>query len=91
MKGMVSKREPWHPVTEAEPQRDPDPRSQPLDFTLTPAERDVARFAMVDVLAMQRRSQFGQPATPGLEVRELSPSDLTKSEQMALGVRGGVR
>jgi len=40
---------------------------------------------------MQRRSTFGQPVAPGLEVRELTPADLTKSEQMALGIRGGVR
>ena len=91
MKGMVAKREPWHPITEAEPKPDTDPRSRPIDFTLTKADRDIAVRAMVDVLAMQRRSTFGQPVAPGLEVRELTPADLTKSEQMALGIRGGVR
>lgn len=80
----------WHPLTESERKPKPDPRDKPIDFELTPAERDIAVFAMVDVLANQR-SNFGQPSTPGLEVRELSPSDLTKSEQMALGVRGGIR
>lgn len=91
MKGMVAKQEPWHPITEAEPKPDNDPRSRPIDFTLTKAERDIAALAMVEVLAAQRRSTFGQPATPGIEVRELTPADLTKSEQMALGIRGGIR
>jgi hypothetical protein len=88
---MVAKQVPWHPITESDAKRDPDPRSKPIDFTLTPAERDIARLAMVDVMANLRRSQFGQPEARGLEVRELSPCELTKSEQMALGVRGGVR
>ncbi len=90
MKGMVAKLDSWHAVTESTSKPDSDPRARPLDFTLTPAERDIARLAMVDVLAM-RRSHFGQPVAPGLEVRELTAADLTKSEQMTLGVRGGIR
>ena len=63
---------------------DPDPRSKPFDFTLTPAERDIAVLAKLDILAMKaaQRGAF----TPGLVVTELSPEDLTTEQRVALGL-----
>lgn len=84
MKGLVAKQPGWHAVTASEPKPDPDPRSKPIDFSLTKAERDIATNAMVDVLAMQRRAKFAQPSTRGLEAGELTLADLTSAELIAL-------
>ena len=60
---------------------DPDPRSKPIDFSLTAAERDIAVLAKLEILAMNR-PQF----TPGLEVKRLDPSELTKEQRAAFGI-----
>lgn len=74
----------WAPATI--PARDPvDPKALPdIDFTLTPAERDIAVLAKLDILAMKasQRAAF----TPGLVVTELSPSDLSPEQRVALGL-----
>jgi hypothetical protein len=74
----------WSPATI--PVRDPvDPKALPdIDFTLTPAERDIAVLAKLDILAMKaaQRAAF----TPGLVVTDLSPEDLTAEQRVALGL-----
>lgn len=62
---------------------------QPLDFTLTPQEHDIARLAMVEILAMQKKAEFGQ-FTPGLVATELQPSELTEQERESFLRFGGV-
>lgn len=70
----------FKPVTiPATPPVDPDPRSKPISFELTPAERDIAVLAKLEILAMNR-PQF----TPGLAVIELSEDDLTPAQRRAL-------
>ena len=70
----------WTPATiPATPPVDPDPRSKPIDFSLTAAERDIAVLAKLEILAMNR-PQF----TPGLAVTELSEDDLTPAQRRAL-------
>ena len=72
----------WQPATiPATPPVDSDPRSKPIDFSLTAAERDIAVLAKLEILAMNR-PQF----TPGLEVKRLEPSDLTKEQRAAFGI-----
>ena len=72
----------WQPATiPATPPVDPDPRSKPISFELTPAERDIAVLAKLEILAMNR-PQF----TPGLEVKRLDPSDLTAEQRRAFGI-----
>ena len=68
----------WQPVTET------DPKPDGIDFTLTKAERDIAVLAKLDILAMNaaQRGAF----TPGLVVTELSPSDLSPEQRVALGL-----
>lgn len=68
----------WSTVTET----DPKPANDGIDFTLTPAERDIAVLAKLDILAMKaaRRAAF----TPGLVVTELSPEDLSPEQHRAL-------
>lgn len=70
----------WQPVTET----DPKPANDGIDFTLTPAERDIAVLAKLDILAMKaaQRGAF----TPGLVVTELSPDDLSPEQRVALGL-----
>ncbi len=75
----------WKPATIAEPKPGTDPRAKPLDFTLTPAERDIAVLARIDVIAARR-----DPFVPGLVVKHLQPSDLTERERKAFGIIGGV-
>lgn len=65
----------WSPVTET----DPKPYNDGIDFTLTPAERDIAVLAKLEILAMHRK-----PFTPGLEVKHLAPSELTDEQRKAL-------
>ena len=74
----------WTPATITAPKPDTDPRAKPIDFTLTPAERDIAVLARIEVLAAQRT-----PFVPGLVVKHLQPSDLTESERRAFGIIGG--
>lgn len=68
----------WQKVTET----DPKPANDGIDFTLTPAERDIAVLAKLDILAMKaaQRGSF----TPGLEVKHLDPSELTDEQRKAL-------
>lgn len=73
----------WKPATIAEPKPDTDPRAKPIDFTLTPAERDIAVLARIDVIAARRG-----PFVPGLVVKHLQPSDLTERERKAFGIGG---
>ena len=74
----------WQPATiPATPPVDPDPRSKPIDFSLTAAERDIAVLANLEILAMHRK-----PFTPGLEVKHLDPSELTDEQRKALGLEG---
>lgn len=73
----------WKPATITAPKPDTDPRAKPIDFTLTPAERDIAVLARIEVLAAQRT-----PFVPGLVVKHLQPSDLTESERRAFGIIG---
>lgn len=72
----------WKPATI--PARDPvDPKALPdIDFALTPAERDIAVLAKLDILAMKaaQRGAF----TPGLVVTELSADDLSPEQRRAL-------
>lgn len=75
----------WTPVTAT----DPKPDESIIDFTLTPQEHDIARLAMVDILAMQKRADFTR-FTPGLVVTELQPSDLTEQERESFLRFGGV-
>ena len=74
----------WKPATITAPKPDTDPRAKAIDFTLTPAERDIAVLARIEVLAAQRG-----PFVPGLVVKHLQPSDLTESERRAFGIIGG--
>ena len=74
----------WKPATITAPKPDTDPRTKPIDFTLTPAERDIAVLARIEVLAAQRT-----PFVPGLVVKHLQPSDLTESERRAFEIIGG--
>lgn len=74
----------WTPVTFSDPKPSKDPRAKAIDFTLTPAERDIAVLARIEVLAAQRT-----PFVPGLVVKHLQPSDLTESERRAFGIIGG--
>ena len=62
----------------------PDERDTPYDFTLTPAERDIAVLAKLDILAMKaaQRGHF----TPGLVVTELSPDDLSPQQRRDFGI-----
>lgn len=53
----------------------------PLEFTLTPQDRDVAQIARCELLAL-KRGQF----QPGVVVTQLQPSDLTDSERAAFGM-----
>lgn len=63
--------------------KDPDERSKPYEFTLSPAERDVAILARLDIERMKRASnQF----VPGIVATELSPEDLTAAEREAFGL-----
>lgn len=63
--------------------KDPDPRSQPYEFQLTPQENDVAILARLDIERMKRASnQF----TPGIVATELSPSELSDDERKAFGL-----
>ena len=63
--------------------KDPDPRSEPLSFTLTPQEKDVAILARLDIERMKRASnQF----VPGIVATELSPTELTDDERKAFGL-----
>lgn len=68
----------WQPVTEA----DPKPANDGINFALTPAERDIAVLAKLDILAMKaaQRGAF----TPGLVVTELSAEDLSPEQHRAL-------
>lgn len=74
----------WKHATIPAPKPDTDPRAKAIDFTLTPAERDIALLARIEVLAAQRG-----PFVPGIVVKHLQPSDLTESERRALGIIGG--
>lgn len=74
----------WKPATITAPKPDTDSRAKAIDFELTPAERDIAVMARVEVLAFRRPS-----FTPGLVVKHLEPSDLTESERRAFGIIGG--
>lgn len=74
----------WKPATITAPKPDTDPRAKAIDSDLTPAERDIAVLARIEVLAA-RRPVF----TPGLVVKHLKPSDLTDSERRAFGIIGG--
>lgn len=74
----------WKPVTIPATKPDSKPLDKPIDFTLTPAERDIAVLARIEVLAAQRG-----PFVPGLVVKHLQPSDLTESERRAFGIIGG--
>lgn len=74
----------WKHATIPAPKPDPDPRAKPINFELTPAERDIAVMARIEILAAQR-----PPFTPGLVVKRLQPSDLTESERRAFGIIGG--
>lgn len=72
----------WQPATiPATLPVDPDPRSKPISFELTPAERDIAVLAKLEILAMNR-PQF----TPGLEVKRLDPSELSPEQRRAFGI-----
>lgn len=74
----------WTPATiPARDPVDPDPRSRPISFELTPQERDLAVNARLDIIAMQREANR---FTPGLVVKRLEPSDLTVAERAALGI-----
>ena len=68
----------WSVVTES------DPKPDGIDFSLSKAERDIAVLAKLDILAMKaaQRAAF----TPGLVVTELSPSDLSPEQRVALGL-----
>ncbi len=70
----------WKPVTET----DPKPNDEGIPFTLTPAERDIAVLAKLDILAMKaaQRGAF----TPGLVVTELSADDLTEQQRRDFGL-----
>lgn len=59
----------------------------PIDFTLTPAERDIAKLAMVEIIAAQRsgRANFGSSA-PGLESGFVSVVELTPEERKFFGL-----
>ncbi len=63
--------------------KDPDPRSEPLEPILTPAERDMAVLARLSIIAMQR--QFGRNVD-GLEVGTVAYADLTPEERRSLGL-----
>lgn len=63
--------------------KDPDPRSQPYEFSLTPQERDVAVLARLDIERMHRAAQ---QFVPGLVVKRLEPSDLSDEERRSFGL-----
>ena len=67
----------WKPVTVSA--RPIDQNGEPIDFVLTPAERDIAVLAKMEILAMHRK-----PFTPGLEVKHLAQSELTDEQRKAL-------
>lgn len=83
------KNDTWKPVTESAAKPPTDPLDRPIDFTLTPAERDIAKMAMVEVLAMQRsnRASFSGTA-PGLRVESITDSELTDEERKFFGIGG---
>lgn len=74
----------WKPATITAPKPDTDPRAKAIDFTMTPADRDVAVLVRIEVIAARRG-----PFVPGLVVTHLQPSDLTDRERKAFGIIGG--
>lgn len=71
----------WTQVTQA----DEPSKSDGIDFTFTPQERDKALIAVLEKEAYVR--SFGRD-TSGLEVGYVAPSDLTNSERAAFGMGG---
>ena len=62
--------------------KDPDPRSEPYEFALTNAERDIAVNARLEIIAMQReQSRF----VPGLVAKRVDESELSEAERAAFG------
>lgn len=74
----------WKPVTESTSAAPTDPRAQPINFELTPEERNIAVMARIEIIAM-KKADF----TPGVVVKHVSESDLTESERRAFGIIGG--
>lgn len=70
--------------------KDPDPRSEPLSFTLTKDERSVAAFGTCHLEDYRRRQNERDAAaekfTPGLVVKRLDPEDLTDDERRSFGL-----
>lgn len=63
--------------------KDPDPRSEPVEFQLTPQERDIAVLARIDIIAKQR--EYGR-RVEGLDVGEVAYSDLSPEERRSFGL-----
>ena len=69
--------------------KDPDPRSNPIPFVMTNADKSEAAVVACHLEAYRRRQNerdAAQQFVPGLVVKQLEPEDLTKSEREAFGL-----
>lgn len=69
--------------------KDPDPRSNPIPFVMTNADKSEAAVVACHLEAYRRRQNerdAKQQFVPGLAVKRLEPSDLTDEERRSFGL-----
>lgn len=70
----VTKLANWSPATHSDPKPDPDPLSRPIDFILTPADKDRAILASLEAESARRKANRDETwERHGLIVDEVSP------------------
>lgn len=70
--------------------KDPDPRSEPVEFVMTDADRSLAAVGTCHLEDYRRRqnerNQEASNFVHGLAVKRLSPDDLSEDERRSFGL-----